>query len=409
MSDTPDILFDYLSNIYYFRTQPPIDVAKIDKAYSDVAEGLVYLEASLIACNKYAIALSRGDLEVELPSISNEISAALKSLHASLKHITWQTQQVANGDYSQRVDFMGDFANAFNTMVTQLEDRKKKLEEEIEHSKEHAEAMERSQKLLSNLMQNFPQQIIVISLENREVLFCNEEAGKVVRRERDYVKNLLDQLPEFDDNEREIILKNSDGERYYLVNSYLVEWENKHAVALSLNDITMEKNQILALESHVYYDAQTGLYNRHFGMNKFNELVEDKKALSLIFIDLDNLKYINDVHGHEEGDTYIAKVAEYLTRHNDDSIVCRVGGDEFMILKPDFNFEQATARIKKLSDLISNDPYLDDKEYMYSVSYGVVEVDKDNTLPVSTLLGIADERMYEHKRARKKSRDSSGR
>ena len=67
-------------------------------------------------------ALSKGDLNLELPKGKMSILQSLKNMQASLKHLTWTTQQIANGDFNHEVDFMGDFAAAFNTMTQQLKD-----------------------------------------------------------------------------------------------------------------------------------------------------------------------------------------------------------------------------------------------------------------------------------------------
>ncbi len=70
----------------------------------------------------FASALSRGDLEVEPPAGSGASAQALKNLHANLRHLTWKTQQIAKGDFSQQVDFMGGFSEAFNSMTRQLDE-----------------------------------------------------------------------------------------------------------------------------------------------------------------------------------------------------------------------------------------------------------------------------------------------
>jgi two-component system, sensor histidine kinase and response regulator len=66
--------------------------------------------------------LSRGDLSFEAPKGKILILQSLKNLQASLKHLTWTTQQIAKGDFSHEVDFMGDFSTAFNSMARQLKD-----------------------------------------------------------------------------------------------------------------------------------------------------------------------------------------------------------------------------------------------------------------------------------------------
>ena len=88
-----------------------------------------------------------------------------------------------------------------------------------------------------------------------------------------------------------------------------------------------------------FYDSLTKLPNRTFFMNKLNEqlkLAKDKNTEGAVFfIDLDNFKNINDTMGHDYGDKlliYLAKQFENLIDEND--TICRLGGDEFIILHP---------------------------------------------------------------------------
>jgi len=65
--------------------------------------------------------LSKGDLNFEPPKSKIILLQSLKSLQANLRNLTWTTQQIAEGDFAQRVDFMGEFSDAFNSMAQQLE------------------------------------------------------------------------------------------------------------------------------------------------------------------------------------------------------------------------------------------------------------------------------------------------
>jgi len=78
------------------------------------------LYSDLISLRGVLYAASSGDLSKKVP-LNGYTGGALKSLQANLKHLTWQTKMVADGDFSQRVDFMGEFADAFNAMVVQLD------------------------------------------------------------------------------------------------------------------------------------------------------------------------------------------------------------------------------------------------------------------------------------------------
>lgn len=76
-------------------------------------------EYTLFADFMYAMA--RGELDYSPPASKMRVVQSFKSLQANLRHLTWKTQQIAAGDLSQRVDFMGDFSAAFNEMTRQLQ------------------------------------------------------------------------------------------------------------------------------------------------------------------------------------------------------------------------------------------------------------------------------------------------
>ena len=73
-------------------------------------------------------ALSRGDLDLDVPAGKMHVLQSFKNLHANLRHLTWKTQQIAGGDLSQHVDFMGDFSKAFNSMTQQLQEAFAKID-----------------------------------------------------------------------------------------------------------------------------------------------------------------------------------------------------------------------------------------------------------------------------------------
>ncbi len=79
--------------------------------------------------SKIIVPLSRGIVEKEIPDPKHLLASSCKQLYSNLRHLTWQAQQVAKGDFSQRVDFMEDFSRAFNTMIINLKERTERLEE----------------------------------------------------------------------------------------------------------------------------------------------------------------------------------------------------------------------------------------------------------------------------------------
>ena len=75
--------------------------------------------------------LAKGELDGVTLSAGNFLASPFKELHANLRHLTWQATRVAQGDYNQRVDFMGDFSTAFNQMIVALEENEKALRAKI--------------------------------------------------------------------------------------------------------------------------------------------------------------------------------------------------------------------------------------------------------------------------------------
>ena len=72
------------------------------------------------AFSNFLFDISRGDLDSEAPKGRLHALHSLKNLQANLRHLTWKTNQIAHGDFTQRVDFMGEFSDSFNLMVGQL-------------------------------------------------------------------------------------------------------------------------------------------------------------------------------------------------------------------------------------------------------------------------------------------------
>ena len=408
MSATSDLLFAYLREVFYGTQQAELDLEKIDEDYIMFSRALMFFAHCFKQYNNFARALAIGDLSAVPPPPENELAAPLKSLHANLRHLTWQSKQVASGDYKQRIDFMGEFADAFNTMVEQLADRQNKLENEIKQSKKNTKALQQSNLLLSNLTHYIPHQIFVIAAEKHEVLLFNNLAKKEIYKDSDYIHKVMAMLPKYQDMTgsyyNEVKLEQDGKERFLEVSLYFTEWNQINAVALVIDDISTEREKRKELEDKAYHDSLTQMFNRFYGMLTLNDWVDAKKRFALVFVDLDSLKFVNDEHGHTEGDKYIVRVSKHLGEFPPDSVVCRLGGDEFMLLIADVDSDGAHKHMARVSDEIESDEYLNGKNYNHSISYGIVAVDEGNDMPSSSILSIADERMYEHKRAKKKER-----
>lgn len=114
------------------RLPKPIDLDGLDGEAWVLARRVNELSEFMAEIHGFILPLSRGELS-RVPRLrrDNYLASPFKELHSRLVHLTWQAEQVANGDYSQRVDFMGDFSEAFNAMVEALDRKEQALQEKI--------------------------------------------------------------------------------------------------------------------------------------------------------------------------------------------------------------------------------------------------------------------------------------
>jgi diguanylate cyclase (GGDEF)-like protein len=380
--------------------------------FRELGEGLVYFAQLLKEVRDIARSLSRGDLSCALPSPDNELASNLKSLHATLKHLTWQAQEVAAGDYDQHVDFLGEFASAFNQMIAQLRERRDAMLNEIEIIQKQRQDLERSNKLFEIITSRLSEWIIIIDLETGERLFTNHPVKSVLASdifESRFYDILLNHTKDIKENNTqktvEFPMISNTTVQWFSAILHPLHWHEHNAVAALLTDITANKAQIEELEGVAYQDMLTGVYNRHYGMKLLNEQLEQHIPFVICFIDMDRLKYVNDIFGHVEGDRYILQVAKLLRTFSTD--VSRLGGDEFMVMSTDVTQKEAEARLEALRNILVAKDYTSDDgkiSYKCSMSYGVVEVTVDNTLPAVDLLSLADEKMFAYKKAHKAER-----
>jgi diguanylate cyclase (GGDEF)-like protein len=296
-------------------------------------------------------------------------------------------------------------------MIEQLDQRRDALLQEIEISMRKSEALAQNNSLLEAITGNISQWIVVIDKKNGDWLYINRDVGNILAEFESEPKlrawlggKLGTETGCKRPHVEEIELANSRGKQYFSVVIHPLHWHEHDAVAFVLTDVSSEKKQMHKLENVAYHDTLTKAFNRHYGMEILTEWLGTNTVFIICFVDMDNLKYVNDKFGHAEGDKYILRVVGLLRSFSPDSILCRLGGDEFMLLAQNWTLKDAEAQLENLRAKLTEYDDLPDFLYHHSLSYGVVETDFDNTMSASELLGIADEKMYRYKREHKMQR-----
>jgi len=127
-----DLAIEKFGLLLQGRIPDKIDTGKIaDKSKQKFAEMLNQLIEFMQEIHNFIVPLSKGEIAKIKTSRNNFLASPFKELHSRLLHLTWQAQQIAKGDYSQRVEFMGDFSKVFNSMIISLHNKEKLLKKRL--------------------------------------------------------------------------------------------------------------------------------------------------------------------------------------------------------------------------------------------------------------------------------------
>jgi diguanylate cyclase (GGDEF)-like protein len=159
-------------------------------------------------------------------------------------------------------------------------------------------------------------------------------------------------------------------------------------------------------------DALTRLMNRRGFLPTAEHQLEvakrNNRRMALTFLDLDGLKVINDTLGHSAGDGMITEAA-YVMRETfrASDLIARMGGDEFCILFETGSEHEAEAALGRLQDAVDAANGQEGRPFILSMSAGFAMFDPQTPCTLDQLLGAADQKMYEHKRAKAEARSGA--
>lgn len=194
---------------------------------------------------------------------------------------------------------------------------------------------------------------------------------------------------------------------YYLSSNELYikidEKEDEKDIFGVLLDVTDSFKKRKKAETERDIDSLTQLYNRRGLEKRVNALLKEGiQQGTLVFIDSDGLKQVNDVYGHHQGDLYLNAIAQILKSYPQEHVLSgRLGGDEFVIFF--YNYASQEEMNKVLNELKQKQDqqlYLTE-DCLVHVGFSCGLCDYEKEFDFSKMLGIADQRMYENKRKRK--------
>ncbi len=247
-----------------------------------------------------------------------------------------------------------------------------------------------------------------------ELIGANPRLFKSGKQTKEYYMKLWDTILSGTEWNGEFCNKSKSGALYWEL-STITPIRNDSGEVINFigiqEDITLRKQMEEKLRIHATTDNMTGLFNRRFGLeilDKEMQLIKRQNgSLVIIFIDANNLKLANDKFGHHEGDSLLLIISESLKKYlrNSDTL-CRLGGDEFLIILPDCNIEQASEIWKRIQQNFDEINKSKIKPYPVTVSHGFgLYNPKSEDIDLDQLVARADEAMYEDKQISKKLKE----
>lgn len=373
--------------------------------------------------------------------ISRKLTRPLRRLHEGTEEITKGNLNYKVGTTSP--DEVGQLSRAFDEMTVNLkksreeledysrnlekkvEERTRDLEIDIDKRKTIEESLRKSQQEFDSLFRSSPEALVY--LDEKEIIldanlrFCElfgytlkeikgrnindgmiHPADKIEEGKKLSIKGLEDY------HNYETVRKKKDGTLFPVsisVTPLVIDGQTKGAIGIYI-DITERKQLEEKLEKFARIDSLTGCYNRGYGLELLDRQIKlsqrSKSPLLLAFLDIDRFKSINDTFGHDEGDRALKEVTGlFKSTLREIDIICRMGGDEFLLIFPGSSLKEAPLIKERLDkDLIKLNQTLK-KPYQIDLCIGFSEYDPANPLTIDELIRIADQKMYEEKKNKK--------
>ena len=281
------------------------------------------------------------------------------------------------------------------------------------------QTMLRTEQHLRSVLEILPYPIYIARRSDGRLMFVNRKmcllfqrgAGAMLRgtsvdffvnpHERDNIRKLFDTLNDVRD--LEIKMKTSSGEEFMAEFSAIrMEYNGEPAVLAALNDISDRKALEAELMRQASTDSLTGICNRRYFMAQAEQEMRRsrrfERPLSVMMLDIDHFKPINDQYGHAVGDTVLQGVVRRaLESFRQSDQIARFGGEEFAAILPETGLASALEVAERLRQHLAERPIIAAGTPIFcTISIGVAELNADDP-SMDSLLHRADQALYRAK------------
>lgn len=291
------------------------------------------------------------------------------------------------------------------------------------YAKKYSESLleiEKYNQRIEEIIKSSPFPIIISRLSDDRIILANTNAIKLfgIRQEeleryrlkdffadsenRRLLNERLEQEREVQDFEVLVKTPSGDSPFWLLASANVIDYNYDVALYAAFQDITSRKNREVLLKNQAIRDPLTSLFNRrYFEEEVFKRILAAKAAnepFSVLMIDADHFKKVNDTWGHKTGDKVLIELASTCERAlRDVDIVARYGGEEFVIFLAGVNAKKGKTVADRLRETISEILVHSDEgdEVRFTVSIGISSHEISEN--IDTLIKTADEALYRAK------------
>jgi len=198
---------DKITAVFYsiLKGKKPVPI-ELPQEYPDneIRQAVGYLNKFIAEYNEmtaFAYHMGRGEVHIDSPKGGLVIVQSLKSLHASLRTLTWTTQQIASGDFNQKVSFMGEFSEAFNSMTEQLQNSYREQTESKKNLQLQLEEMAETRSAMLNILEDSQRQVDELGKARKAMLNILEDlevarqaADSAAQAKADFLANMSHEI-----------------------------------------------------------------------------------------------------------------------------------------------------------------------------------------------------------------------
>ncbi len=185
----------------------------------------------------------------------------------------------------------------------------------------------------------------------------------------------------------------------YIIRPYLAE-----EILAKIDHIAASAERVKGIENQLQHDVLTGLFNRRFFMERFQEELDwasrYQEPLSFMILDIDHFKKVNDTYGHMSGDEVLRQVAQATAdTAGSEAIPGRFGGEEFVVLLPNKSLDEATALAERIRSDVQNHRFVCTGvdtvvNLSITVSVGVTSFSSGSGSTIDSMVAQADGALY---------------